>query len=195
MAAAIDDSCTRPGSIPFKWEICPGTPKHVRSHYRAVVVAVLLQPVQGGGGAEADAAAVHVDVAVPLPARLLLLRALGVHVAVQAPAAPPDRVPRRRAPGCSCSCLSSAPAAFRCFPLPVFRRRDSKKGGAGSSRRRSAASSSSSRSSFRSDGAPAYGGLRRSASSSSSSCLSLSSRSSNKFAEPREMEASTGWFV
>ncbi|KAI4965041.1 hypothetical protein ZWY2020_057621 [Hordeum vulgare] len=27
MAAVEDDSCRRAGSIPFKWEVCPGTPK------------------------------------------------------------------------------------------------------------------------------------------------------------------------
>jgi hypothetical protein len=30
-AAAMDDSFRRAGAIPFKWEICPGTPKHARS--------------------------------------------------------------------------------------------------------------------------------------------------------------------
>jgi hypothetical protein len=55
------------------------------------------------------------------------------------------------------------------FPLPVFRRKNDKKGGGGGS-------------GCRSDSALPPVGLRRSPSISSSSCLSMSSRSSNKFA-------------
>uniref|UniRef100_A0A0E0MD62 Uncharacterized protein n=1 Tax=Oryza punctata TaxID=4537 RepID=A0A0E0MD62_ORYPU len=43
-AAAMDDSCRRAGAIPFKWEICPGTPKHARSASAAAAVVVSPAP-------------------------------------------------------------------------------------------------------------------------------------------------------
>ncbi|TVU26177.1 hypothetical protein EJB05_28713, partial [Eragrostis curvula] len=201
MAAAIDDSFTRPGSIPFKWEICPGTPKHVRSSS-----ATIVPPPYSSTPSKVAVAPKLTPPPSMSPSPYHSLRAS--YSARSASMSPSRRRPHRPtafldvAPRAAPTAYGAgagaedddAAAAFRCFPLPVFRRRDGKKGGGGSSGRRSAASSSSSGSSFRSDGAPAHGGLRRSASSSSSSCLSLSSGSSSKFAEPREVEAATGWF-
>uniref|UniRef100_J3N6H8 Uncharacterized protein n=2 Tax=Oryza brachyantha TaxID=4533 RepID=J3N6H8_ORYBR len=40
----MDDSCRRAGAVPFKWEICPGTPKHTRSASAAAAVAVSPAP-------------------------------------------------------------------------------------------------------------------------------------------------------
>nr|ACG42729.1 hypothetical protein [Zea mays] len=163
MAAAIDDSCRRPGSIPFKWEICPGTPKHARSS-SASAAPSSSSPYCSSSSATATA---FLDVN-------------------------PRVAPTYRAGAAEAEDDEAAVApAGRCFPLPVFRRRDGRKG----SRRTSSGTgtASATATSFRSDGT-APGGLRRSASTSSSSCLSLSSRSSGKLAEAREVEATGGWF-
>lgn len=44
-AAAMDDSFRRAGAIPFKWEICPGTPKHARSASASAASAAVVSPV------------------------------------------------------------------------------------------------------------------------------------------------------
>ncbi|KAF8711166.1 hypothetical protein HU200_029178 [Digitaria exilis] len=216
MAAAIDDSCRRPGSVPFKWEVCPGTPKHVRS------ASASAAPPSFSSSSTTTYASSNNKVAVspkltPPPAMspspyhsprisysYYAARSASISPSRRRP--PPHRpmafldIAPRVAPaayGAAAEAEESPAAMARCFPLPVFRRRDreGKKGGAWRSGA-SASSTSSSGSSFRSDGASqaARVSLRRSASSSSSSCLSLSSRSSGKIAEAREVEAAGGWF-
>lgn len=198
MAATIDDSCRRPGAIPFSWEICPGTPKHVRSSSASVpstfssskvAVTPKLTPPPSMSPSPYHSPRVSYT--------YTSARASSVSPSRRRPTAFIDVAPRpavvvyRRAGHRDDEEDEDRAVAYsKCFPLPVFRRRDGKK----SSGRRSTTSSSSSGSGFWSDGAPVPGGLRRSASTSSSSCLSLSSGSSNKFAEPREVEAATGWY-
>ncbi|XP_062197731.1 uncharacterized protein LOC133900568 [Phragmites australis] len=198
----MDDSCRRPGSIPFKWEICPGTPKHARSSSASVpssysssiskaAVAPKLTPPPSMAPSPYHSPRVSyysARSASVSPSRRRQHRPTAfLDVAPRAAAAPAYGA------GVEAEGEAAAVPAYRCFPLPVFLRRDrdGKKGG-GSGRRSGTSSSSSS--SFGSDGAPAQGRLRRSASSSSSSCLSLSSGRSGKFAEAREVEAATGWF-
>lgn len=215
MAAAIDDSCRRPGSIPFKWEICPGTPKHVRSSSASAA------PPSSSPYSTSTTTMSKVAVSPKLtpppamsPSPYHSPRVSYYSSAARSASVSPSRrrppqhrptafldVNPRVAPVYRAGYVDDdeAPAASRCFPLPVFRRWDgSKKGGRRSSSGTGTASSgSSSASSFWSDygGAPAVpGGLRRSVSTSSSSCLSLSSRSSGKLAEAREAEAAGGWF-
>lgn len=212
MVEAIDDSCRRPGAIPFSWEICPGTPKHVRSSSASV-------PSTTFSSAPSSKVAVTPKLTPPpsmAPSpyhspRVSSSYAYSSSSAGRSASVSPSRRQLSQQHRQPTAFLDVAPrvAAYRgagpkdyeeetaaynrCFPLPVFRRRDGgRKGGSG----RRSSTSSSSGGSFRSDGAPvALGGLRRSASSSSSSCLSLSSgSSSNKFAAPREVEAATGWF-
>ncbi|OEL20158.1 hypothetical protein BAE44_0018824 [Dichanthelium oligosanthes] len=213
MAAAIDDSCRRPGSVPFKWEVCPGTPKHVRSSSAsAAPPPSYSSPYTTTCAAVSKAAAVSPKLTPPpamSPSPYHSPR-VSYYAARSASVSPSRRRPHRPtafldiaprvAPATAYGGLgpddedTARAAASRCFPLPVFRRRD-RDGKKGGRRSGTTSSSSSSGSSFRSDGAPpAPGGLRRSASSSSSSCLSLSSRSSGKLAEAREVEAAGGWF-
>lgn len=207
MAAAIDDSCRRPGSIPFKWEICPGTPKHARSSSASAAPS-------SSSSATATVSKVAVSPKLtPPPAmspspyqspRVSYYPARSASVSPSRRRAPhrptatafldvnPRVAPTYRAGAAEAEDDEAAVApASRCFPLPVFRRRDGRKG----SRRTSSGTgtASATATSFRSDGT-APGGLRRSASTSSSSCLSLSSRSSGKLAEAREVEATGGWF-
>jgi hypothetical protein len=194
MAAAIDDdSCRRPGSIPFKWEICPGTPKHVRSSSASVPFSSSKVPVTPKLTPPPSMA----------PSPYHSPRTSYTYSSARsASVSPSRRRPQQYRPTAFIDVAPRAAAAYRaghvdeeaaykCFPLPVFWRKCSKRDGGGGSGRRSGSSSGSS---FGSDGVPAPGGLRRSASSSSSSCLSLSSGSSNKFAEPREVDAASGWF-
>ncbi|XP_066336811.1 uncharacterized protein [Miscanthus floridulus] len=221
MAAVIDDSCRRPGSIPFKWEICPGTPKHVRSS--SASPAPSSSPYSTSAAAAATVSRVAVSPKLtPPPAmspspyhspRVSYYSSAAARSASVSPSrrrqAPQHRptafldVNPRVAPAYRAGHVDddeAAAPASRCFPLPVFRRRDgSRKGGRRSSGTgTTSGSGSSSANSFWSDygGAlPVPGGLRRSVStSSSSSCLSLSSRSSGKLAEAREVEAAGGWF-
>ncbi|PUZ43971.1 hypothetical protein GQ55_8G049900 [Panicum hallii var. hallii] len=204
MAAAIDDSCRRPGSVPFKWEVCPGTPKHVRSSSASAAPPPYSSP--------SPLPKVAVSPKLTPPPAMSLSPYHSPRVSYYAARSASVSPSRRRAPHRPTAFLDIAPrvapasygpgpededtaasaAASRCFPLPVFRRRDRDgKRGSGSGRQPGASSSGSS---FRSDGAPWPTGLRRSASSSSSSCLSLSSRSSGKLVEAREVEAAGGWF-
>ncbi|CAN6374477.1 unnamed protein product [Urochloa humidicola] len=217
-AAAMDDSCRRPGSVPFKWEVCPGTPKHVRSASASAAPPPYASPFSSGALSSSNSKVAVSPRLAPPPAmspspyhspRVSYYAARSASIspsrrrppAQHRPTAFLDIAPRVApaayglGPGAEDDEETAAKAAAsRCFPLPVFRRRDrdGKKGGA--SGRRSATASSSFASSFRSDGVPGVGGLRRSASSSSSSCLSLSSRSSGKLADAREVEAAGGWF-
>jgi hypothetical protein len=212
MAAAIDDSCRRPGSIPFKWEICPGTPKHARSSSASAAPSSSSSPYYSSSSATASVSKVAVSPKLtPPPAmspspyhspRVSYYPARSASVSPSRRRAPhrptafldvnPRVAPTYRAGAAEAEDdeVAVAPAG-RCFPLPVFRRRDGRKG----SRRTSSGTgtASATATSFRSDGT-APGGLRRSASTSSSSCLSLSSRSSGKLAEAREVEATGGWF-
>ncbi|CAL4985492.1 unnamed protein product [Urochloa decumbens] len=223
-AAAFDDSCRRPGSVPFKWEVCPGTPKHVRSASASAAAAPpYASPCSSGALFSTNKVAVSPKLAPP-PAmspspyhspRVSYYAARSASVSPSRRRPPqqhrptafldiaPRVAPAAYGPGTGAEdveeVVAAKAAASRCFPLPVFRRRGDRDGGkkggggdAGSGRRWSGASSSGS--SFRSDGATGMAGLRRSASSSSSSCLSLSSRSSGKLAEAREVEAAGGWF-
>ncbi|CAO2141092.1 unnamed protein product [Urochloa humidicola] len=215
-AAAFDDSCRRPGSVPFKWEVCPGTPKHVRSASASSAVAPppYASPFSSGTLSCNTKVAVSPKLAPP-PAMspspyhsprvsYYAARSASISPSRRRPPAQhrptafldiaPRVAPTAYVPGVEDDEDVAAKAAGnRCFPLPVFRRRSDRDGGkrgggGGDSGRRWSASS------FRSDGATGLGGLRRSASSSSSSCLSLSSRSSGKLAEAREVEAAGGWF-
>ncbi|CAL4989150.1 unnamed protein product [Urochloa decumbens] len=225
-AVVIDDSCRRPGSVPFKWEVCPGTPKHVRSASASSSTAAppYASPCSSGALFSPNKVAVSPKLAPP-PAmspspyhspRVSYYAARSASVSPSRRRPPPQHrptafldiaprvVPAAYGPGTGAEgeeeAAAAKAAAGRCFPLPVFRRRGGRDGGkkggggTGSGRQWSGApSSGSSGSSFRSDGAPGVGSLRRSA-SSSSSCLSLSSRSSGKLAEAREVEAAGGWF-
>ncbi|CAO2152888.1 unnamed protein product [Urochloa humidicola] len=216
-AAAFDDSCRRPGSVPFKWEVCPGTPKHVRSASASAAPPPYASPCTSGALSKV---AVSPRLAPP-PAMspspyhsprvsYYTARSASISPSRRRPPAQhrptafldiaPRVAPAAYVPGVEDDEeVAAKAAASRCFPLPVFRRKShrdgGKKGGGGDGRRWSGAPSfGSSGSSFRSDGATGVGGLRRSASSSSSSCLSLSSRSSGKLAEAREVEAAGRWF-
>ncbi|KAK3119441.1 hypothetical protein QOZ80_9AG0670580 [Eleusine coracana subsp. coracana] len=219
MAAAIDDdSCRRPGAIPFSWEICPGTPKHVRSSSASVVpsstfsssnskLAVTPKLTPPPSMAPSPYHSPRVSSYTYSSPRV---SSYTYSSARSSSVSPSRRRPHNHRPTAFIDVAprpavvvygagpkddddEAAAVAYKCFPLPVFRRRDGKKGKGGFGRR-SGTKSSSSGSSFRSDGVVAPGGLRRSASSSSSSCLSLSSGSSNKFVEPREVEAASGWY-
>uniref|UniRef100_A0ACD6A5R6 Uncharacterized protein n=1 Tax=Avena sativa TaxID=4498 RepID=A0ACD6A5R6_AVESA len=190
-----DDSCRRAGAIPFKWEVCPGTPKHTRSASAAAAAApsakvapkLTLTPPPSMVSSPSPYYHHHHHSAASSP-RVSSARSASVSPSRRRPYAyagghrrvPPtafiDAAPRAAATeygGAGAPEADTAPP-FGCFGLPMLRRKGSKKGagfGFGSASSFSSSSSSSGGSSFRSDGVGL--GMRRTASISSASSLPL----------------------
>ncbi|KAG8089366.1 hypothetical protein GUJ93_ZPchr0011g28571 [Zizania palustris] len=208
--AAMDDSCRRAGAIPFKWEICPGTPKHTRSASAAAAVG----PAPASSAKVAPKLALPPYLASPSASPSPYYHSPRVSAARSASVSPSrrrygggaypsrptaflDLAPRAAhygAAGAREADDEKAPppppySCFPAFPLPLLRRKASSKKGGGCS-----SGSGSSSSSFRSEGDPR--GLRRTASTStSSSPFSLPRSRNRRFAEGREeVEAAPGWF-
>ncbi|CAM0874699.1 unnamed protein product [Alopecurus aequalis] len=180
-----DDSCRKAGSIPFKWEVCPGTPKHTRSASAAaaaspVKVAPKLTLTPPPSMVSSPSPYYHHHSAASSP-RVSSVRSASVSPSRRRPyayagghrRAPPtafiDAAPRAAATEYG-GAEAEMVGAFGCFALPMLRRKGSKKA-AGFGSAPSFSSSSSGGSSFRSDGGGL--GMRRSASISSASSLPL----------------------
>ncbi|KAL5205027.1 hypothetical protein ABZP36_009898 [Zizania latifolia] len=212
--AVMDDSCRRAGAIPFKWEICPGTPKHTRSASAAAAVGP--KPAPASSAKVAPKLALPPYLASPSASpspyyhspRVSAARSASVSPSrrrygggayLSRPTAFLDLAPRAAHYGAAAAAAAreaddekaSPPPAYSCFALPLLRRKGSSKKGGGCGYGSGSGSSSSS---FRSEGDPR--GLRRTASSStSSSPFSLPRGRNRRFAEGREeVEAAPGWF-
>ncbi|KAF0902508.1 hypothetical protein E2562_017907 [Oryza meyeriana var. granulata] len=209
----MDDSCRRAGAIPFKWEICPGTPKHTRSASAAAAVAVAPAPPLAKVATKQLALppCMTSPCASPSPyyhsPRLSSAACRSASVSPcrrryggahrPRPTAFLDLAPRATTPEYAAAAVtrdaddetaSPAAAAYGCFPLPLLRRKGSskKRGGGGGY---SSGSGSSSSGSFRSE----PGGLRRSTSSSFS--FPRGNRRLAESSRQQEVEAASGsWF-
>lgn len=205
MAAMEDDSCRRAGSIPFKWEVCPGTPKHTRSASAASTVAAPTAKVAPKltltpPPSMASSPSPYYHHSAASSPRVTSARSASVSPSRRRPYAYAGG--HRRAP--PTAFIDAAPrpaakpepdtAAFGCFALPMLRRKGSKKGAGFGSASSFSSSSSSSGGSFRSDGGGL--GMRRSASISSASSLPLPPGRRYAAEARAEVDAATGrgWY-